>query len=227
MNLEDKDPAHEATTLRIDQPGARIPPLVPIRAIGAGYRPQICIHLLALNERDRYLRFGYVATDSQVRQYVDSIDFHRDQAFGIFNRKLELIAFTHLAYPPEPRESNTAEFGVSVQQSARGHGYGAVLFERAAISAINDGIDTLIIYALSENGAMLHIAREAGATIENMGSESEACVRLPKASLFTRLNQYLANQLSDVDYWLKKQGTSLGEVLEEMEKSERGADDAT
>ena len=104
----------------------------------------------------------------------------------------------------------------------------AVLEERGiSFEHLPTGIDTLIIYALSENGAMLHIAREAGATIENMGSESEACVRLPKASLFTRLNQYLANQLSDVDYWLKKQGTSLGEVLEEMEKSERGADDAT
>jgi len=55
------------------------------------------------------------------------------------------------------------EFGVSVSPSRRGHGYGQQLFERAVVHARNHGVSQLIVYALSENTAMLRIARKAGA----------------------------------------------------------------
>ena len=64
----------------------------------------------------------------------------RDRIFGIFNRKLELIAMAHLAYPTDFRAAGFAEFGVSVSRHARGRGYGTRLFERAAIHAVNDGV---------------------------------------------------------------------------------------
>ena len=124
--------------------------IVPIREIGARYREQIARHLLALGEHDRYLRFGYAANDRQIRHYVDQLDFERDQIFGIFNRKLELIAMAHLAYPADMVQAGFAEFGVSVAHHARGRGYGSRLFERAAIHAVNDGVKTLYIHALSE-----------------------------------------------------------------------------
>ena len=41
-------------------------------------------------------------TDAQLARYVDTLDFDRDEVFGIFNRKLELIAAAHLAYSPAP-----------------------------------------------------------------------------------------------------------------------------
>ena len=31
-------------------------------------------------------------------QYVQQIDFDRDEVFGIFNRRLRLLAMAHLAY---------------------------------------------------------------------------------------------------------------------------------
>ena len=177
--------------------------LVPIREIGARYRSQIAAHLKALEPQDRYLRFGYAASDAQIQQYVDHIDFSRDEMLGIFNRKLELIALAHLAFAPDFTDRGFAEFGVSVASHARGRGYGSRLFERAAIHAVNDGVQMLYVHTLSENTAMIKIARRAGATVERAGSETEAHLKLPVASLRTRVDELMGDQLGQIDYWFK------------------------
>jgi GNAT superfamily N-acetyltransferase len=187
--------------------------IVPIREIGARYRPQIIQHLLALDQRDRYLRFGYAANDRQIRQYVEKLDFERDQVFGIFNRHLDLIAMAHLAYPTDLSSAGYAEFGVSVAPHARGRGYGARLFERAAMHAVNEGVKTLYIHALSENTAMLTIARHAGAVVVRSGSESEAHLKLPEATFATRVSELFADQVAQVDYWLKAEGRHLLDLV--------------
>jgi len=96
-----------------------VPPAVPIRTLGTGHRDQIAAHLQALEPADRYLRFGYAASDEQIRRYVDQLDFERDELFGIFNRRLHLIAMAHLAFSVDPELKTCAEFGVSVAR-ARG-----------------------------------------------------------------------------------------------------------
>ncbi|MDO5626515.1 MAG: GNAT family N-acetyltransferase [Pseudomonadota bacterium] len=183
--------------------------IVPIREIGARYREAIARHLLALDAHDRYLRFGYAANERQIRQYVDKLDFSRDHVFGIFNRRLDLVAVAHLAFPAVMTEAGFAEFGVSVAAHARGRGYGARLFERAAIHAVNSGVKTLYIHALTENTPMLRIARKAGAVVERAGSESEAHLALPEASFKTRVGELLADQVGQVDYWLKSERKQL------------------
>src|SRR3954470_14894138 len=90
------------------------PVVVPIRSLGPGHRARIAAHLKALDEDDRYLRFGYPARDAQIESYVERIDFDRDDVFGIYNRKLELIAMAHLAFADDPGHAECAEFGVSV-----------------------------------------------------------------------------------------------------------------
>lgn len=187
--------------------------IVPIREIGERYRDQIARHLLDLNEHDRYLRFGYAANDRQIQHYVDKLDFKRDQVFGIFNRKLELIAMAHVAYPTDMGVAAFAEFGVSVSHHARGCGYGSRLFDRAAIHAVNDDVKTLYIHALSENKAMLKIARNAGAVVERSGSESEAHLQLPEATFKSRVSQLVAGQVGQVDYWLKSEGRHLRSLV--------------
>src|SRR6478672_1820922 len=71
---------------------------VPIRSLGPRHRERILAHLQSLDERSRYLRFGHQASDAQIARYVDTLDFEHDEVFGIFNRRLELIAMAHLAY---------------------------------------------------------------------------------------------------------------------------------
>ena len=65
---------------------------VPIAVLRAVHRPAILRHLLALGEHDRYLRFGYAASDAHIRRYVEGLRFERDEVFGIFNWRMRLIA---------------------------------------------------------------------------------------------------------------------------------------
>lgn len=187
--------------------------MVPIREVGPEHRERIARHLLALDEHDRYLRFGYAAGDAQIRQYVDGLNFERDHVFGIFNRRLTLIAMAHLAYPNDFASAGFAEFGVSVAKHARGRGYGKRLFERAAIHAVNDGVQTLYIHALSENTAMLRIARQAGAVVEHAGSESQAHLSLPPATFASRVSELLADQVGQVDFGLKTAASQARQLL--------------
>jgi RimJ/RimL family protein N-acetyltransferase len=192
---------------------------VPIRALGPRHRERIAAHLTSLDARDRFLRFGYPATDAQIAKYVDTLDFERDEVFGIFNRRLELIAMAHLANAPAAQRSDArtmAEFGVSVLSRARGRGYGARLFERAVLHARNRGADTLFIHALSENTAMLKIARNAGAAVERDGSESQAWLKLPTETIASQVGEMMEEQAAQIDYQMKVQAHRVNEFLETL-----------
>jgi GNAT superfamily N-acetyltransferase len=187
---------------------------IPIRSLASRHRPRILSHLLALNERDRYLRFGYAASDSQISRYVEQMDFARDEVFGVFNRHLELVAMAHLAYlEPSAASRPAAEFGVSVAAVARGRGYGDRLFDHAALHARNRGIDSLLVHALSENTAMLRICRNAGARVERDGPESQAWVKLAPENLVSRVEALVEDTAADLDYRLKRQAQRVDELL--------------
>ncbi|MBC7994866.1 MAG: GNAT family N-acetyltransferase [Rhizobacter sp.] len=201
-------------------PPPAVPPRlswVPIRSLAERHRERIASHLLSLEESDRYLRFGFPATDEQIHRYVASLNFERDEVFGIFNRRLDLIAMAHLAYMPAPENGSTspatAEFGVSVVKRARGRRYGARLFEHAVLHARNRGCERLFIHALSENTAMLKIARNAGATVERDGPESEAWLKLPPDSITSQVGEMVGNQFAEFDYQLKLQAHRFNDWL--------------
>ena len=202
------------------QGGASAPPephapWIPIRSLSPRHRNRILAHLLALSETDRYLRFGYAAGDEQIARYVDGLDFSRDEVFGVHNRKLDLIALAHLAYPrPDSPVPGAAEFGGSVVAQARGRGYGARLFEHAMLHARNRGLDTLFIHALSENTAMLRIARKAGARVERAGSESEAYLKLPQDTLASKVEQWVGDGAAELDYRLKQQAHLVDSLID-------------
>lgn len=215
----------------VPAPGLRDTPhvatvMVPIRSIGPSHGERIARHLLTLSPHDRYLRFGYAANDEQVRRYVSSLDFDRDEIFGIYNRRLELIAMAHLAFSTDPSLQSCAEFGVSVLAQARGRRYGARLFDRAVMHARNEGVDMMFIHALSENTTMLNIARKAGATIERDGSESEAYLKLPPADLDSRMTEMLEEQLAQTDYRLKVQAKQFWDLLAMVQEVRRGVRDS-
>lgn len=187
---------------------------VPIRSLAPRHRPRILAHLLALPPEDRYLRFGHPASDAQIAHYVDLLDFDRDELFGVFNRRLELIAMVHLAYMPAEEHRHPAEFGVSVLPRARGRGLGGRLFDRAVLHARNRHVDTLIVHALSENTAMLRIARSAGASIVRDGPESEAVLKLPHETLGSHLEALLERQAAEFDYNWKLNARRVDRLLE-------------
>ena len=194
---------------------------VPVRSLTSRHRSRVLTHLLQLDEHDRYLRFGFAASDAQIKHYSDALDFDRDELFGIFNRRLELIAIAHLAYAPlaastDAARPSTAEFGVSVSQRARGRGLGARLFDHAVLHARNRGIKTLFVQALSENTAMLKIARNAGATVLREGPESEAFLTLPPDNLGTQVGALVEDQAAEWDYTFKAQAHRVHHVIEAL-----------
>lgn len=196
--------------------------LVPICPLGAEHLPALREHLLGLDEHDRYLRFGYQASDEQIERYLQALDFERDEIYGIFNRKLHIVAMAHLALIETPGREPCAEFGVSVQAYARGRGYGARLFERAVIHARNAKVSIMYIHALSENAPMIRIARKAGADIERDGTETEAYLRLPRRDLDSRVTELLADQFAKANYSAKEDAQRFWSFLDQVKEIRQG-----
>lgn len=160
--------------------------------------------MLALNEPDRLLRFGQIATDEQIQHYVEHIDFDRDLVFGVFNRRLQLVAMAHLAFESSTDQAvPAAEFGVSVLERARGRGYGAQLFDHAVTHARNRGARNLLIYIARDNTAMLSIVRRAGARMRFDGAEVTAELPLPADTLASQLEELVGQRAAEFDYSIK------------------------
>lgn len=188
-----------------------VPQWVPALHLDAMHQPAIESHLLRLSPDDRYLRFGYAASDEQISRYVAQIAFGRDAVFGVLNRRLEVVAMAHLAHPATG-PGQEAEFGVSVSAHLRGQGFGKRLFQHAVLMARNQGVEWLRIHALSENRAMLHMAQQAGAVVERSGPEAEALLRLPSADVASRWEAWLESSAAQIDYSVKQQAQRLEKV---------------
>jgi GNAT superfamily N-acetyltransferase len=200
--------------------------LIPIAALSVEHMPQILQHLLALSEHDRYLRFGYTATDDHIQRYVSGLKFERDEIYGIFNTELQIIAMAHLALMKDAGRVFSSEFGVSVSAHARGRGYGARMFERAVIHARNEKVYQMYIHALSENAPMIRIARKGGAKIERDGSETEAFLSLPKRDLDSRVTEFVADQYAKTNYSIKEDAKRFWNFLAKVQEIRAGVRDA-
>lgn len=194
---------------------------IPIRQLRARHRQQILDHLIQLDDHDRYLRFGFQAPLEQLSRYTASINFKRDEVYGIFNTRLRLIAVAHLAdlgdlEHPAGEAGHAMEFGVSVLPSARGLGLGQRLFEHAIQHARNRHARALVIHALTENRPMLKIATRAGAQLESSGADSEAWLRLPPDSLTTHLEGMAQDLGAEVVFRVRAQGLRIRNWIQRL-----------
>ena len=195
---------------------------IPIRILSAKHRPKIATHLKSLGTQDRYLRFGYPATDEQIDGYVAKLDFVRDDIYGVFNRRLQIVSMAHLAFSVDPQWATCAEFGVSVDLKMRGRGLGARMFDRAMTHARNEGVSLLFIHALTENTPMLKIARKAGARVERDGSESDAYLSLQPANLDSQMDEFLEQGMADLDFQIKTRARQFLQVLRTLQEVRQG-----
>jgi GNAT superfamily N-acetyltransferase len=194
---------------------------VPVRDLHARHRDRILDHLMQLDDRDRYLRFGSATSHAGLARYVASLDFRRDEVFGVFNGELQLVAMAHLAaMPPNGRPGHISgshikamEFGVSVLPMARGHGLGGRLFAHAITHARNRHASHLMIHALTENAPMLHIAAKAGATTERDGPDAEAWLKLPPDTVATHIDSSMQSLAAEVVYRTKYHMLHVGNWL--------------
>ncbi|WP_244814996.1 GNAT family N-acetyltransferase [Caballeronia sp. Lep1P3] len=191
---------------------ARLPVLV--RELSSADRERLLTHFLALDEDDRLLRFGQIVPDHVIENYVRSLNFTNDTVFGVFGASLELLGVGHLAYLPADGDKRTAEFGVSVLESARGRGIGTRLFERAAMRSRNTHVSVLYMHCLSRNKTMMHIARKSGMKIEYAYGEADAYLSLTPADQTSIVSEMLQEQAAVFDYAIKRQAHRASQVFQ-------------
>jgi GNAT superfamily N-acetyltransferase len=157
-------------------------------------------HLLTLGSEDRRLRFGLPLPDEAIRDYAERIDFERDALFGVFDDELQLSGAAHLA-----RGESHVELGISVLSGWRGRGLGAALLARCHMRACNWAVGRLFMHCLSENAAMMHLARKQGMSIKSSRGEADAWLELPPADASSYVIEVLAEHLGQFDFALKSQ----------------------
>ena len=170
-----------------------------VRALSPLERDALERHFLQLDAQDRRLRFGVPLADSAVRSYVGRIDFEHDGVLGVSNDALEIVGAGHLA-----RTGRHAELGVSVLPGYRGRGVGGELLARAHLHARNWGVRALLMHCLSENGAMMHLARKQGMELLAQAGEADAWLRLAPADAASYFGEVFAQRVALFDYALKK-----------------------
>lgn len=152
-----------------------------IRPVESRDRKLIKIGMEHLSPKSRYMRFFRPVTKLS-KKILDDITARDDSdhiAIGALN-------LTHVEPYPigvarcirlEDKRSE-AEVAVAVIDSHQGRGLGTILLAAVAYAASTHGITTLVAAVLSENGAMLKLFRELGATSHYEGS-GVVSIRVP------------------------------------------------
>ena len=156
-------------------------------------REALTQHFLALDVEDRRLRFGAALNDDSIRALEERIDFERDELFAVTDDELRLLGVVHVAF----YEAGRAELGLSVLPCARAQGIGNALFARAVMHLRNRRVREVFVHCLSENSAMMHLARKHGMRLVNEGSETDAWLELSDPTAETFLAEWFHDQQAD------------------------------
>lgn len=138
--------------------------------------PGIALHLLALDEEDRALRFGSSTSDATLVEYVQNLNFNRDVAEGAWDSG-RLVGFAHLAVYPEDGYP-VGELGVSISRGHRGEHIASALIRRAVDRARQFGLTTMYIHYMRRNLAMTRLVGRLGLQVANDGDEAWATLQV-------------------------------------------------
>ena len=154
-----------------------------------GSRPGLAVHFCALDTEDRRLRFGSAPGNEAIAAYVQRIDFGSDGVFAVHDDGLRIVAAVHVALA-----GATAELGLSVLPGWRGRGAGDALLKRAVTWLRNRGVLSVYVHCITENAAMLHLARKNGMRIVYSGSESDGRLELEPPTPASFAQEWLDDQ---------------------------------
>lgn len=187
---------------------------VHVQRLTESSRSKLREHFLRLEGEDVRLRFGAQLQPASVGVYVDGINFDNDAVLGVYDDDLDLIGVAHVAF-----SADSAELGISILQGHRGHGIGTALFERAGELARNRFVGRLYMHCLSENAAMMHIARKSGMTICVDTGEADAFLHLPPADAASLAGELVGQRLAVFDYALKAHAGTMRRIATSLGKS--------
>ena len=179
------------------------------KRLSAADRTRIVEHFDQLGSADRYLRFGSPMGTEVLRLYVDGIDFHSGVVFGVHADDLELVGVAHVA-----AGSGVAEIGLSVLDDWRNAGIGQLLLERAAGWARAQGITTLFMHCLAENGAIRRLAKRVGMNVVAANGEADAHLALAPAQTGSASREAMLDRVALFDFCLKRQVLATRRLLQ-------------
>jgi GNAT superfamily N-acetyltransferase len=156
-------------------------------------RAAIARHYLALGPEDRRLRFGSSMADSALRAFVRQLDFDRDEFHAVLDAELRILGLVHIA-----RSEGISELGLSVLESLRGQGVGNALFAHAVQRLRVLDEREVFVRCLAENEAMKHLARKHGMQVVMDGPDTEARLKLRRATSETILSEWWQSQQAAV-----------------------------
>jgi GNAT superfamily N-acetyltransferase len=192
---------------------------VLVKRLAPIHRDALLQHFLALGADDRRLRFGSMISDAGIAEYVAGIDFDRGAVFGVIDDDLGLVGVTHVAI-----SEGMAELGVSVLPGYRGRGIGSALFDRAGMFARNQLVRVLFMHCLTENQAMMHIARNSKMRIVAASGEADAHLELPPGDPASIACELMQEQIALFDYTLRSQVLSARRIREAAFAQPKAAD---
>jgi RimJ/RimL family protein N-acetyltransferase len=162
--------------------------------------PKYSDHLLRLNADDRYLRFGSQVDDATIIRHVSDTKYKKI-ILAAFDDALNIIAACEVAFimPSNAISADTAEIGLSVEESHRGKGLGTELFNRALVVCRNRRVKTLLSYCLTRNRFMMRIAKAHGMQIHTEYGSSEATMTLNHYTAATVFEEMLGEGMAIIE----------------------------
>jgi GNAT superfamily N-acetyltransferase len=162
--------------------------------------PKYRVHLKALDEDSKILRFGYHITDEVIDKLCDGIekDSTHHILFCIENSKLEFIAVGHIAV------QDGMELAFSVHKEFQHQGMGDKLMQRCIQYCRTHGILKGCMICLSHNKVIQHLCRKHGIHIHTEYGETQAELELDNPNLTTYINEQVASNMAVFDYFSKR-----------------------
>jgi GNAT superfamily N-acetyltransferase len=117
-------------------------------------------HFVGLTSGDRFLRFGWVATDVDIVSYVESLFESAARVFVAIEPDGDISGVLHLEFTEAG-----ANLGLSVSSWARNQGIGSLLLQRAGLLVRARGLNALFVRNLRFNTALQRLAFRLGINV--------------------------------------------------------------
>lgn len=179
-------------------------------------KSNLLAHLLELDKESRRLRFGYWATDDNIKQYVESIE-EDDILLGIRRNLVDLkvSAAIHLSFD---KCYTSAEMGLSTLPDSRRKGYAERLMRYTIDILRNRRINKLYSVCLPENAPLLKLMNKLNITTIYSGGDREAHITIPTAGLDSVMHEMHNERLVIMDTtmrpWAQVWGKLFGVINE-------------
>ena len=173
--------------------------MIPRKIIYESDKGKLFDHFLVdIVGHDRYLRFGYNASNSNIENYLESSlkKFGQNNMWFVVEKDGQFVGTVHVSLLP----NDTAEMGFTVSPDYRDQGLGQDLFIRGATWAMMKGAKTLYTQCLSENQVMQHIAKKNGMTVVTIDpSEKESTIEVKQSRVEAGFRDYVMDTIAVYD----------------------------